>query len=145
MNNPKLARIWRQDKVPVLFDQGGPRGLLVKLPYATENRVWLRDERRAIPEFNKTYKAWKIPKAWFDDIVERTLSRFGQVYVIQAHREQQKCAPACWNATGYHCECSCMGANHGNGYPGGAWREVSDTFALSYGPRKYACRLMKVK
>lgn len=145
MNDPQLARIWRQVKVPVVFDRGGSLGILVKLPYAADNRVWLRDDRRAIPEFNKQFKAWKIPKAWFDDIVVRALSRFGQVYVIQAYREQQKCASACWNATGYHCECSCMGANHGNGYPGGNWREVSESFALSYGHKQYGCRLIEVK
>jgi hypothetical protein len=35
-----------------------------------------------------------------------------------------------------------MGMNHGSGHPGGHWREVSDTFAFQWGPRKYACRLL---
>jgi hypothetical protein len=53
-----------------------------------------------------------------------------------------KCAPACLYAVGYHCECSCMGANHGTGHPGGRWHEVSDTFAFNWGPKQYACRLI---
>lgn len=73
-------------------------------------------------------------------LIDQTLKRYGEAYVIQLNKEQQKCAQACWNAQGHDCECSCMGANHGNGHPGGRWHEVSDTFAFQWGPTQFACR-----
>ena len=68
--------------------------------------------------------------------------RFGRVYVIQPYREFEKCAPACWNATGFTCECSCMGKNHGS-MPGGRWWVVADTFAIQWQGRRLACRLIE--
>src|SRR5690606_1987750 len=62
-----------------------------------------------------------------------------------AIRAQQKCAPACWNAEGFHCECSCMSENHGGGHPGGSWYKVSETFAVSWGAQRYSCRHLKIK
>jgi hypothetical protein len=86
-----------------------------------------------------------MPIAWFDDLIQRALERYGQIYVIQLYKQQQKCASACWNAKGFHCECSCLGASHGTGQPGGIWFELSETFAFSWGPTEYACRLLVAK
>jgi hypothetical protein len=140
--DPKLRSIWKQKEIPVLFRRSRPLPLLVKLPYARNNFAWLRGERRNKPNWNAQYKAWEVPIAWFDDLIKQLLDRYSKSYVIQLYREQQKCAPACWNAKGLHCECSCMGANHGTGAPGGSWYEVSETFAFSWGEQEYACRLM---
>jgi hypothetical protein len=35
-----------------------------------------------------------------------------------------------------------MGEHHGKDRPGGRWYEVSDTFAISWGDRKLAYRLL---
>lgn len=141
--NPKLLEIWSQKKIPVLFKRQRPP-LLVRLPYANNhtNSDWIRNGRRANPSWSLRFKCWETPVSWFDDLIQRALEKFGRVYVIQLYKEQQKCAPACWNAEGFHCECSCMGANHGSGHPGGNWREITDTFAFSWGPKQYACRLI---
>lgn len=106
---------------------------------------WLRDGRRLKPDWCAQFKAWEIPTAWFDSVIKLALRRHQEVYVIQLYREHQKCAPACWNAEGFHCECSCMGENHGGGHPGGNWYEVSETFAVSWGQQRYSCRHLKVK
>lgn len=143
--NPRLDQIWRQGRIPVVFRQGAGRPTLVRLPYSADNRAWVRGAKRHKPRWNGQYKCWETPAAWFDELIVRALQRHGRVYVIQLFREQQKCAPACWNAEGYHCECSCMGANHGTGHPGGAWHEVSDTFAFQWGAKTYACRLIAAK
>ncbi len=140
--DPRLKEIWRQKKVPVVFRREKSKPILVKLPYSSDNFTWLRGERRHKPKWNDKYKSWEIPVAWFDDIIKQVLKRYRQVYVLQLFREQQKCAPACWNAQGFHCECSCMGANHGTGHPGGGWYEVSETFAFEWGDKKYACRFL---
>ena len=106
---------------------------------------WLRDDRRAKPTWNVQFKAWEIPTVWFDSVIKLALKRYREAYVIQLYREHQKCAPACWNAEGFHCECSCMGENHGGSHPGGNWYEVSETFAVSWGVQRYSCRHLKVK
>ena len=140
-----LASIWRQKQLPVIFRQSKSKPLLVKLPYLTDNLAWLKGDSRRLPLWNPQYQCWEIPVAWFDDIIIRALQRFTRVYVIQLHREQQRCAPACWNAQGFHCECSCMGAHHGSGHPGNGWHEVSETFAFSWKDKQYACRLIAAK
>lgn len=140
--DPRLLEIWSQNRVPVIYRRARPNPVLVRLPYAVDNFEWLRSERRNKPQWNRQYRCWETPVAWFDGLVEACLRRFGRVYLVQLHHERQQCAPACWDARGFHCECSCMGANHGAGHPGNAWHEVSETFALSWGPARYACRLV---
>lgn len=137
-----LRRIWGQEAIPVIV-RPSARGqkLRMRLPYAKTNRDWLRDGRRANPAWLKDKKYWELPKAWFNDLVDRALAKFGRLYVIQPYREQEVCAPACMNALGHECQCSCMGANHGAGN-GGGWFEVSDAFAVRWGGEHIACRLM---
>lgn len=143
--DPRLREIWKQTTLPVVYKQSRPKPVLVKLPYAHDNQLWLKGDKKRWPEWDPKYKCWEAPQAWFDYAIESSLNRYGKVYVIQLHREMQKCAPACWNAEGFHCECSCMGANHGSGHPHGQWHEVAETFAFSWGQIKYACRLLSKK
>lgn len=146
LTNSQLKTLWRQGRVPVIFKRSNPlRVLLVRLPFAEGNLEWLRDDRRSKPKWATQFKAWEIPTAWFDSVIQMALRRYGEAYVIQLYREQQKCAPVCWNAKGFHCECSCMGENHGGGNPGGSWYEVSETFAVSWGVQRYSCRRLRLK
>ena len=141
-NDPQLVEIWNQISIPILVrrEQGYP--LLVRLPNSAYYQDWLRGGKQRIPEWNFRYECWQVPVAWFDELIKHLIDSYGQIYVIQVYREYQRCAPACWNARGFHCECSCMGANHGNGYPGGMWHIVSDAFAIQWEERKYSCRLI---
>ena len=136
----RFQRIWSQGRVPVVVRQGTGRPLYVRVPYAQDNRAWLRGDSRNQPKWITHKKWWETPQAWFNRLIEQALHRYSQVYVIQLYKEQQKCAPACWNAEGHDCECSCMGANHGNGHPAGRWHEVSETFAFQWGHTQFACR-----
>lgn len=138
----RLVEIWRKANPPVIFKRKSGEPLLVRLPYDSGNFSVIRSDKKHKPKWNEQFKCWETPVAWYDDLARRLLSRFGGVYLIQLYREQQKCAPACWNASGLHCECSCMGANHGSGHPGGNWHEVSETFAFEWGDKKYASRLL---
>jgi hypothetical protein len=142
--DPRLKSIWRQTETPVIYKQPRPQPILFKVPYARDNYDWVHGDKHHKPKWNSKFKCWETPISWFDELIEQALKRFGKIYVIQTYKELQKCAPACWNATGFHCECSCMGANHGSGDPGRTWQEVSDTFAFQWGPRQYACRLITV-
>lgn len=142
-SDQQAAAIWRQAKVPVVYRRGGSQPLMIRLPYAPDNRAWLRSDHRRKPEWNNQFRCWETPKSWLEDVARRLLARFARVYVIQPYTAQEKCAPACWNATGIECECSCMGANHGSGAPSGKWHIVSNTFAVQWHDRQLACRLIE--
>lgn len=137
----RLKWVLAQTSTPVAMRLGKGHKLLVKLPYALDNRHWLQAGRRTSPNWEPEAKHWELPQSWFNDLVNRTLDRYGKVYVVQPYREQEVCAPACWNAVGHECQCSCMGARHGSGASGG-WFIASDTFAVRWGPRFLACRLV---
>lgn len=138
----RLRQIWNQPSIPVILrrnDKGErPR---IRLPFDQNNRTWLQAGRRTQVIWNGPEKCWEIPKKWFNDFVRDALTRYGRLYVVQPYQEQEKCAPACWNAVGHECQCSCMGANHGAG-DDERWFEVSETFATRWGERYLACRLM---
>ncbi|TWH76793.1 hypothetical protein LX59_00838 [Azomonas agilis] len=144
IKDEKLREIWHKANPPVIFKRKSGEPLLVKLPGDNHlnNFDIIRNNKRHKPKWNKQFKCWETPVAWYDDLAHHLLSHFSGVYLIQLYREQQKCAPACWNALGLHCECSCMGANHGSGHPSGNWHEVSETFAFTWGDKKYASRLL---
>lgn len=143
--NKILREIWKQASIPVVFKRERPDSLLVKLPHDDNNMGWLRKSRNNKPVFNERLNAWEIPQAWFEDTVKRAIEKFDKCYVVQLYREKQICAPACWNAGGMHCECSCMGENHGTGHPDGRWYEIDETLAVSWGEKQYAYRLVRRK
>lgn len=138
----RLSTIWKQNNTPVMLRKGKGHQLMVKMPYAEDNYDWLRNDWRSKPKWNGQYKSWELPQAWFNDLVVRILTRHSKLYIIQPYREQEICAPACWNAQGHECQCACMGENHGAQSPGGNWFMVSETFATLWQDRKLACRLM---
>lgn len=118
-----LKEIWGQQRIPVVLRRGGKGELLrVRLPFSEDNRDWLGEGRRSRPTWLSNKACWETPKNWFDDFVKKALKRYGKLYVIQPFREQEVCAPACKNATGHECQCSCMGAYHGTGRDG-SWFE----------------------
>jgi hypothetical protein len=146
MDKLTIEYVWRQQKeIPVILRRTGKGKMLrVRLPYYTDNRSWLQNDRRAIPAWSTKNKYWEIPKAWFDDFVNRALAKYGMLYVVQPYREQEICAHQCRNATGHECQCSCMGQYHGQG-DDGSWFDVTDTFSTRWGQRMVACRLMTAR
>lgn len=144
-DNDELKRVWNQKLIPVVLRRGGiGQRLRIRIPFSPDNGKWLRNGRRQHPIFVAEDRYWEVPKAWFNDFVSRALVKYKKLYIIQPYREQEKCAPACLNAAGHECQCSCMGANHGAGNDG-SWFEVSDTFACRWHDQQLACRLMTAK
>jgi len=141
----RLRAIWNQSRDPVILrrTEKGERPR-IRLPFSEDNRAWLQDGRRTEPVWNPEEKFWEVPKKWFNGVVRAALDRYGRLYVIQPYREKEVCAPACWNAVGHECQCSCAGENHGGGRHGG-WFEVSEAFATRWGERRLGCRLMVAK
>ncbi len=145
MNAEQLTDIWNQREIPMVLRRTGKGELLrLRLPYAETNRAWLQNNRRTSPVWLADDRYWEIPKSWVNDFVERALATFGAVYVVQPYREQEKCSPACLNAVGHECQCSCMGRNHGADNDG-SWFEISETFATRWGKQMLACRLMRTR
>jgi hypothetical protein len=141
MDSRSLEKVWNQQLIPVALRRTGKGELLrVRLPFAPTNGNWLRNGRRLSPLWVSNGRYWELPKAWFDDFVNRSLATYRKVYIIQPYREQEKCSPACQNAVGHECQCSCMGQHHGAGNDG-SWFEVTDTFSTRSGPLEVACRL----
>lgn len=140
----RITNVWRQKFTPVIYRRGKGYPLLMKLPYEVGNRAWLQNYGRIHPKWIAEMKCWELPQAWYNDLVNGTLTKWRKLYIIQPYREQEKCAPACWNAVGHECQCSCMGANHGS-QNGGGWYIVSDTFATRWNTYELACRLLKLK
>lgn len=149
----ELKRVWNQRKIPVVLRRTGKGELLrVRLPSHLSNHErdfalhywWLRHKGKRIPVWDPDRKFWELPKAWFNDFVDRSLTKYGNVYIIQPYRSQEKCSPSCQSAEGHECECSCMGENHGTGNDG-SWFEISDAFATRWNDREIACRLLTRK
>jgi len=141
-NENRIRKIWKQDKIPVVFRKGKGFKLMVRIPYSKNNALWLKGKKRIYPVWNKKFKCWDIPKAWFNDLIDQILEKHRKLYIVQPYREQEVCAPACWNAVGHECECSCMGENHGSQGPNGNWMVISETFATRWHDRELACRLL---
>lgn len=146
MNRLSIEYVWgHQQDIPVILRRTGKGQMLrVRLPYSTDNRSWLQNNRRTTPNWFAGKHYWEIPKSWFDDFVERALSKYGKLYVVQPFREQEICAYQCRNAKGHECQCSCMGQYHGQG-DDGSWFDVTDTFSTRWGEIMVACRLMTTR
>ena len=139
----ELFKVWRQELVPVIYRGGKGFPLWVRLKDSHSNRQWLQESGRRDPEWDTDWFHWEVPKSWFNDLVERLLRRFGQLYIIQPYNEDEECCYACQNAIHHICECSCMGANHGSQNAGNKWFSVSEAFIASRKGRLLACRLMR--
>lgn len=142
VSDARLDEIWKQGEIPAILRRGGKgERLRARIPEVGDEEEWLQNGRRLSPEWIEEYQCWELPKAWFNDFVVRALTRYRRLYIVQPYREQEKCSPSCLNAMGHECQCSCMGANHGSGNDG-SWFEVSEAFAVRWGERYLACRLI---
>jgi hypothetical protein len=135
--------------IPVLYDPGKNKKLWLVMPYWREGSTWLQGEHsRHNHHYIRTGTSdpnhWEFPRLWLTDTVHRLLQKFGQCYHVQVFYHTQVCAPACWDAEGFICECSCVGENHGKGKPKGA-HVISETFAITWKQRDLSCRLLKAK
>lgn len=142
----QLMSVWEQRRIPVIRRREG-ENLRVRLPprpreAIVTNRSWLQSLGRRHPIWNEEKYWWEVPRSWLKPLIEKCLHDYGKVYIIQPYREQEKCAPSCRAATGYICQCSCMGEHHGEGDVGRAWLDVSETFSTRWGPEEIACRLL---
>lgn len=141
VSSHRIKEVWTQKKTPVIY-RDPKKPLMLRLPYRIDNRSLLSTCQRSEPKWNKEKHHWTLTKSAFNKIVTAVLKKFGSIYIIQPYRLQEKCAPACMNAEGFECQCSCMGINHGSGGPNSDWYVVSNAFACKWSDRELACRLL---
>lgn len=96
-----------------------PRGRLdVVMPYLYGNRDWLKGIcGRIRPEWNGQRQCWEVARAHFIRLVPALAARHGHCEVWIDHSKQTICTDTCRNATGWECDCSCLGRAHGGGLP----------------------------
>jgi hypothetical protein len=147
-NTDEAVDAWKT-KLPVIWRLGAyntaesKTNLWMRIPFSSDNRQWLSSVRDVrITRANKPYwdpacKRWELCDSWFNDLFEKSLGRFRQVWLIQPLNRTEKCAPACRNATGHDCECSCLGQHHGQG-DDGTWFDVDETFSIRSLGREWA-------
>ena len=143
-----LSQAARAGGTPVILFTRKSKPLWLVMPFAMENSNWLQDgHARHIHRYVREPPPphWTAPKAWLNDLARRFVDRFGACYMVQALREMEQCAPACWNAEGVECACSCMGQHHGERHPDGRWYEISETCAVSWGDRQLHYKLLKAR
>lgn len=143
----QLKNIWDHlsKSTPVIFRPDKGR-LRVRLPYSASNRQWLKEGHpKTEPVWNSEKNYWCLPKRQFDELVNKCLEKHRKVYVIQPYLKQEKCVPACKNANGHECKCSCMGKNHGIQGVNSDWLIISNAFAAKFTDNEYACRLLSRK
>lgn len=142
-NRPGLNVILAQRHIPSII-RLDHEPLQVRLPYREDNRAWLMEgHTRMTISWNPDGKFWVTPTSWFNELARRLVERAGAAYIIQPYREQEKCAPACWNARGLECTCSCLGVHHGQGQPDGRWYVVGDACAVRWGSQHLRWTLLK--
>lgn len=99
VKDKRLFTVWIQRVIPVILRRDGKgERLRFRLPYAENNRAWLQYGRRNSTAWIASEKYCEDPKAWFNDQVNRLSERYSNLYIIQPFREQEKFAPAYWNA-----------------------------------------------
>lgn len=147
----RMRSIWREGASPIVYGEGKGSPIKARVPINPEDpfemyttRKWLRLNQSRIPAFNPRDRSWTLPRSWLSKVTDKILRHYGSVYLIEPLRDQRRCAPKCWDAKRHDCECSCLGENHGVGRPDRDWYEISETFAVKNGPKKMACRLLKL-
>lgn len=99
---PPVAMIW----LPV------DGQVIAKVPAMRGNRAWVKNAVR-IRSPRLVGDRWELPRSCLTKFVTAAVDRFGYVAVWRDMSRLSRCTKACLEATGMDCDCSCMGAHHG--------------------------------
>ncbi|MFT4793892.1 MAG: hypothetical protein ACJAVR_003262 [Paracoccaceae bacterium] len=141
----KIIGPWNNKTTPIVI-RSASKGvqLALRTPYADDNKFWVNRLASSRAVWDGNLKAWILPMRWLNNVINRSLERCGSIYVVQPYNDSETCAPACRNATGHVCECSCMGEFHGT-QDGESWFDVSETFAIRWKGPELAIRKITKK
>jgi hypothetical protein len=102
-----------------------------KIPARKGNFRWLHETLGIkSPELNGD--RWTLPRSCLVRLVTAAVDRYGFVVLWRDMSKLSRCTRACLEAVGAECDCSCMGAHHGQ--DSGAWFErVGDAVVADFG------------
>jgi len=105
--------------------------VIAKIPARKGNRRWLHETVRIrSPKFNGD--RWNLPRSCLVRLVTAAVDRYGFVVLWRDMSKLARCTRACLEATGAECDCSCLGAHHGQ--DSGSWFErVGDAVVADRG------------
>lgn len=86
--------------------------VIAKIPPRKGNRRWLHETLRIrSPELHGD--RWNLPRSSLVRLVTAAIDRYGFIVLWRDMSKLSRCTRACLEATGAECDCSCMGAHHG--------------------------------
>jgi hypothetical protein len=94
MDKLTLNYVWGQERIPVVLrrtEKG--QHLRVRVPFAETNRQWLQNDRRTSPVWIAGKKYWELPKAWFNDFVERSWSNLARFTLFSPIASKRNALP----------------------------------------------------
>jgi hypothetical protein len=117
--------------------------VIAKIPPRKGNRRWLRESVR-VRSPQLIGDRWSLPRNCLVRLVTAAVDRYGFIVLWRDMSKLSRCTRACLEALGADCDCSCLGAHHGQDSQG--WFErVGDAVvadrgecmrtAVVYGPR----------
>ncbi|KAB8186986.1 hypothetical protein FH608_046390 [Nonomuraea phyllanthi] len=75
---------------------------------------------------------WSLPRNCLMKFVMAAIDRFGYVAVYRDMSKLSRCTKSCLDAMGMECDCSCLGAHHGES-SGGWFERVGDAVVADLG------------
>ena len=108
--------------------------VIAKIPAMKGNRRWLH-ETIGIRSPRLSDGQWHLPRNCLVRLVTAAVDRYGYVVVWRDMSRLSRCTRACLEAAGVDCDCSCLGAHHGQDSVG--WFErVGDVMVTDLGETK---------
>lgn len=107
--------------------------VIAKIPARKGNRHWLKVTVGILsPKLEDD--RWTLPRNCLVQLVTAAIDRFGFVVLWRDMSKLSRCTRACLEAQGAECDCSCMGAHHGQNSE--QWFErVGDAMVADHGER----------
>lgn len=87
--------------------------VVAKIPARKGNRRWLREAVRIRSPHLAEDGRWYLPRNCLGKLVVAAVDRYGYVVVCRDMSRLSRCTRLCLEATGVECNCSCLGAYHG--------------------------------
>lgn len=105
--------------------------VIAKIPPRKGNRRWLH-ETVGIRSPELGGDRWNLPRSSLVRLVTAAIDRYGFIVLWRDMSKLSRCTRACLEATGAECDCSCLGAHHGQDAAG--WFErLGDAVVADHG------------
>lgn len=106
--------------------------VIAKIPPAKGNKRWLRGTVNVrSPRLDGD--RWQLPRNCLLKFITAAVDRYGYVAVHRDMSKLSRCTRMCLEAMGAECDCSCLGAHHGEADSGSWFERSGDVMVTDYG------------